>query len=249
MSEIQAARMPNSQPFALQVAVPSVSGGAASPSRPGSGADPATLFDWVSPEARQQFEQSQQLVTKLTEGGKQAKASDQAFRLAAAKEKLKELKMLAEMAAATGNAKLAKAVARDLATVGRQLGALASEIGQGATAASAGDGTESASPGPSAAPDPGGAGTIPAAIADGGQTGAVALTPGTSSVSPLDGQDVISEIHGLAVEAKKILDYLLAAPRLRGKANKELAAAAMDVGQAIDATAGAIDGAPVALSV
>ena len=229
MTEVQAARMPASQSYTM---VPAASAAAAASAQSAGVAAPATVIT-LSPEARQQYLDGQQVVAKLTDGAKQVKAADQAFRLAAAKEKLKELKMLAELAAATGDAKLAKSVAKDLATVSRQLGVLAQDVTQGGAAPASSDSASSST----ASAD--GSATAPATTASGATaTG----TPGATAPTATDAQSVMAEIHSLALEAKKILGTLRAAPHLRGKADKELAAAAKDVTQAVTDTADGLDG-------
>jgi len=225
MTDVQAARMPTNQPYTLMPTASATALAASSAS-----VDlPATIVS-LSPEAQQQYQNGQQLVTKLLNGAKQVKADDEAFRLAAAKEKLKELKMLAELAAATGDAKLAKSVAKDLATVSRQLGTLAQDVAQGGGPASSASSAASSdgSGGADTATTPAAATT---ATASGAST--ATTTPSGASSSATDEQTVMAEIHSLAVEAKKILDYLRSAPHLRGKADKELAVAAKDVTAAV----------------
>jgi len=211
---------------------------AAPPSAAGDA--PASVVT-LSPEAQLQFENGQQLVAKLTDGAKQIKAADQAFRLAAAKEKLKQLKMEAELAAATGDAKLAKSVAKDLATVSRQLGTLSQDVAQsgGAPSSDSASSTASADGSGDATGATGDATTATTA------TTASGATPGATPTAATDEQDVMAEIHSLAIEAKKILDYLRAAPHLRGKADKELAAAVKDVTAAVTETADGLDGSAV----
>lgn len=180
-------------------------------------------------DALKKFDESQKIVSDLAKGAKDAKAADKAARLAAAKEKLKALKLIAQMAVASGNARLAKSVAREVGAVARELGALARESGatggggtDGSGAGAGTDGSAAGTSGNTAAGSDSGNASPAAGSSDGGlgdagkafneakqmesQLAGVAAAPGSveSAKTELKALDMVTRLAANAGDTKLI---------------------------------------------
>ncbi len=181
-----------------------------------SGFGPA-VDDRVS-DALKKLAQANDIVTTLANGEATIKAADKAEKLAEAKQQLAVLKMIAEMAVASGNTRLAKAVAEQVSAIAKQLGGMGGGGAAPLSSSSASSSSSSASSSPVSS------------------SSASSSSSSSSSSAANGSSDSGDDVQSLLALAKKIIDILRRFRNPSGKLKHAIDKAEQDVTVAQAAT-------------